>query len=283
MDHGARYDYRMTPSAALLLCMFSQRWKGTMRIDSLSAVAAVGFAMLLAQGVAAAEVKVSSVVPLKTSLDQLGPAFERATGHKLMIKYAGSSELIRQLDGGEAFDVALVWPAMIDKLIKQGQVAAGSRADIARVAVGVAVRKGAPKPDISTADALKRTLLNAKSISHSTEGASGTYFKSLLERLGIAADMQPKLRPVEGGPLVVGPVARGEVEMAVITIPFIFADPGAELVGPLPKELQHYVVYTAGVSAAAKQPEAAKALIEHLTTPAAASVIKSKGLEPATP
>ena len=260
--------------------------EGSMRMRSLLAVKiGIGVMLLVAQGRAAqaAEIKGLGVVPLKTSLDVLGPQFERATAHKLMINYAGSSDLIRQFAAGETFDVALVWPAMIDRLLKEGKVAAGTRADIARVAIGVAVKKGAPKPDIGTADAFKRTLLNVKSVSHSTEGASGTYFKSLLERLGIVAEMQPKLRPMAGGPLVVGPVARGEVELAVITIPFILVDPGAELVGPLPQELQQYVVYTAGVSAAAKQPDAARALIRHLTSAAAASVIKSNGLEPVTP
>ena len=116
-----------------------------MKMRTLVAAAAVGFTMLLAEGVAAAEIKVLSVVPLKTSLDELGPQFERATGHKLMIKYEGSGALKRQFDAGETFDVALIFPALIDDLLKQGKVAAGTRADIARVAIGVAVKKGAPQ------------------------------------------------------------------------------------------------------------------------------------------
>lgn len=246
---------------------------------------AVGVMLLLAPSPAAqaAEIKVLSVVPLKKSLDVLGPQFERATGHKLAIRYEGSSGLIRLFGAGESFDAAFVWPEMIDRLLKEGRVAAGTRADIARVAVGVAVRKGHPKPDISTTEAFKRTLLNAKSVSHSAEGASGTYLKGLLERLGIAEQMQPKLRPVPGGPLVVGPVAKGEVELAVISIPFILDEPGAELVGSLPAELQHYTIYTAGVSATGTQSDAGKALIRHLTSPAAAPVIKSNGLDPVSP
>jgi molybdate transport system substrate-binding protein len=258
-----------------------------MRMVSLAVAAklAIGVILLFAQGHAArgAEIKVLGVLALKTSLDVLGPQFERATDHKLMMNYAGSSDLIRQFDAGETFDVALVWPAMIDRLLKEGKVAEGTRAEIARVAIAVAVKKGAGKPDISTTDAFKRALLNAKSVSHSMEGASGIYFRSLLERLGIAAEMQPKLRPMAGGPLVVGPVARGEVELAVITTPYIVLEPGAELVGPLPDELQQYVVYTAGVSGVTKQPDAARALIRHLMSPAAASVIKSQGLDPVTP
>jgi len=261
-------------------------WEDTMRMGSLAAAAKIGIGLmlLLAQGQAAqaAEVKVLSIPPLRTSLDELGPQFERATGHKLMVKYDVSAALKRQIDAGETFDVALILPAMIDDLLKQGKVAAGTRTDISRAAVGVAVKKGAPKPDISSAEAFKRTLLNAKSVAYSAEGASGVYFKGLLERLGIAAEASGRFKPIGAG-AVVATVAKGEVEMAVISIPVILAEPGAELVGLLPKELQHYVVYTAGVSAAAKQPDAAKALLKHLTTPAAISVMKSKGLEPATP
>ena len=253
-----------------------------MKIGSLFAALAVGLMMLQPQGVSAAEIRVLSVQPLKTFLDELGPEFERTTGHKLMIKYNVSAALKRQIDAGETFDVALILPAIIDDLLKQGKVAAGTRTDISRAAVGVAVKKGAPKPDIGSAETLKRTLLNAKSIAYSGEGASGIYFKSVLERLGIAAEMNPKLKPL-GSSAVVPSVANGEVELAVISPPAILAEPGAELVGILPKELQNYVVYTAGVSATAKDADAAKALLKYLTTPAAMSVMKSKGLEPVAP
>ena len=244
----------------------------------------VGAMLLFTQGdpAQAAEIKVLSVVALKSTLDLLGPQFEQATGHKLVMNYATSSELIRKFDAGETFDAALVWPAMIDRLIKEGKVAAETRAGIARVAIGMAIKKGAPKPDISTVDAFKRTLLNAKTISHSAEGASGVYLKTLVERLGIAAEMQPKLRPMRGGSLVVDPVVRGEVELAIITTPYIVLEPGADMVGLLPEVLQEYVIYTGGVSAAAKQADAAKALVKHLTSLTAAAVLKSQGLDPVT-
>jgi molybdate transport system substrate-binding protein len=258
-----------------------------MRIVSLATITklAIGVMLIFMQCLMAraTEIKALGVVPLKTSIDVLAPQFERATGHNVTVSYAGSSDLIKRFAAGETFDVALVWPAMIDRLLKEGKVTAGTRADVARVAIGVAVKKGAPKPDISTADAVKRTLLNAKSVSVSAEGASGVYLENLLKRLGIAEEMKPKLRPVPGGPLVVGPVARGEVELAVISIPYVILEPGAELVGPMPDELQEYVVYTAGVSAAAKDAGAAGALIRHLTSPAAAAVLRSQGLDPATP
>jgi molybdate transport system substrate-binding protein len=257
-----------------------------MRLNSLAAAAkiGVGIIFLLVQGHAAqtAEVKVLSVLPLKTFLDELGPQFERTTGHKLTIKYDVSASLKRQIDAGETFDVAILLPAIIDDLLKQGKVAAGTRTDVSRAAVGVAVRKGAPKPDVSSAEALKNTLLNAKSIAYSSEGGSGIYFKGLLDRLGIAAETNAKLKPLASS-AVVPSVAKGEVELAVISPPAILADPGVELVGLMPKELQQYVVYTAGVSAAAKEAEAAKALLKHVTTPAAMVVMKSKGLEPIAP
>ncbi len=257
-----------------------------MRISSLAAAAkiAICVVVLLAQchAAQAAEVHVFSVLPLKTFLDELGPQFERTTGHKLTIKYDVSAALKRQIDAGETFDVALLLPAIIDDLLKQGKVAAGTRTDISRAAVGVAVKKGAPKPDIGSAEALKNTLLNAKSIAYSAEGGSGIYFKGLLERLGIAAETNAKLKPLASS-AVVPSVAKGEVEFAVISPPAILADPGVELVGLMPKELQQYVVYTAGVSAAAKEADAAKALLKYLATPAAMLVMKAKGLEPVVP
>jgi molybdate transport system substrate-binding protein len=246
--------------------------------------ATIATALLFSQSYAtSAEIKILSVVPLKTSLDELGPQFERATGHKLIVAYDGSSQLKRRLEAGEAFDIALIYPELIDHLVKQGKLAGGTNTTIASVAIAVAVKKGAAKPDISTVDAFKRAMLNAASISHSADGGSGIYFKNLLNRLGITAQVKSKLRPMEGGPLVVGPVARGEAEIAVITTPFIAMEPGADLVGPLPDELQQLIVYTAAIGSAAKEPDAARALIKHLTTPEAAKLLKSNGLDPPAP
>lgn len=253
-----------------------------MKIGSAFAALVVALMMMLTQGLSAAEIRVLSVQPLKPFMEELGPQFERTMGHTLTIKYDVSAALKRQIDAGETFDVALILPAIIDDLLKQGKVAAGTRTDISRAAIGVAVKKGSPNPDISSTEAFRLTLLNAKSIAYSGEGASGIYFKSVLERLGIAAELMPKLKPFASS-AVVPSVAKGEVELAVISPPAILADPGAQLVGILPKELQNYVVYTAGVSAAAKDADAAKSLLKYLTTPAAMSVMKSKGLEPVAP
>jgi molybdate transport system substrate-binding protein len=256
-----------------------------MRFGSYAAVAAIAAVALLAHGSAAlaADIKVLSVVPLKTTMDMLGPQFEAATGHKLVIAYGGSDQIKRRVENGEEFDVAVAFLELIEDLIKQGKLVADSRKIIASVPIAVAVKKGAPKPDISTVDAFKRTLLNAKSISHSAEGGSGIYFKGLIERLGIAAELKSKLRPINGATLVVPAVVKGEADIAVITTPYIAMEPGADLVGALPGELQQLIVYTAGISSAARQAGAAKALITHLTTPEAAKLLKSKGLDPPAP
>jgi molybdate transport system substrate-binding protein len=228
----------------------------------------------------AAEVRVLSLTSLRSSLEGLVPEFEQKTGHKVNVTYGDSSSLPPRFAAGEPFDVALASLPLLERQIKEKRVVPTSRTDVARVAIGVAVRKGSPKPDVSTPDALKRTLLNASSVSHAAEGPSGVYFVALLKRLDIADAMQSKLRPVPGGPKVVGPVARGEVELAVITIPFIVAEAGADLAGALPDELQEYVVYAAGVGANAHELDAANALIRHITSATAAPVIRAQGLDP---
>lgn len=253
-----------------------------MKTASLLAILALGAAMLQAQDAGAAEIKVLSI-PFKASMDEIALQFERATGHKLTIKYAPSVELRRQIAAGEGFDVVLIFPAQIDELVKQGKVVPGTRADVARAALGVAVKKGAVKPDIRSADAFKRVLLGSSSIAYAAEGPSGIHFIGLIERLGIASQMKPKLRPMGAGSFVVAPVAEGETELGVVSIPFILSEPGAELLGPLPVEFQHYVVYSAGVGAASGNADAAKALIGFFSNPGPVSVMTSNGLEPVAP
>ena len=167
---------------------------------------------------------------------------------------------------------------MADDLIKQGKILAATRTDVARGGIGIAVRAGAPKPDIGSVEALKRALLDAKSITYAREGGSGIYFAGLLERLGMAEAMRAKTKFGTGN--VAELVARGDAEMAVQLITELIAVRGVELVGPLPAEVQNYIVLTAGVGAQAKEPGLAKAFLQFLTAPAAVPVIKSKGLEP---
>ena len=224
----------------------------------------------------AAEIKVLSGTGAKGAVTDLGRRFEAATGHKLVMEFGGFVALKRKIDAGEAFDVVLLSPALIDDLARAGKVAADTRATFGRTGVGVAVRKGAPKPDIGSVDAFKRTMLDAKSVAYSKAGISGKVFLAAIERLGITADMKPRIkavtRPEEA-------VIAGEAEIGVTGIGAILAAPGAELVGGFPPELQSYVVYTAGAGAASQELEAANELIQFLTAPAAAAVKKANGLE----
>jgi molybdate transport system substrate-binding protein len=239
-----------------------------------------GFA-LLGQGVAAnaAEVKVMAGVAMTGVIGELGPQFERATGHKIVIQYGPGGTLKRQIDAGEAFDLAIIASERVDDLIKQGKIAGDSRVEIVRVGIGVAVREGAPKPDISSVDAFKRTLLSVKSVTTTPEGATGEHFFKLLDRLGIADQVKGKIKP-NAPERVVPAVANGEAELAIGATFDLTSTKGAQFVGLLPAELQNWFVNTAGVSATAKQPDAARALIKHLTTPAAVAVIRAKGMEP---
>jgi molybdate transport system substrate-binding protein len=250
-----------------------------MRMSTVAVVAKLGLIALLAQGVAvaAAEVKVMAGAAMSGAFGELLPQFERATGHKIVIQYGSTGNFKRQIEAGEAFDLVIFGSDGVDDLIKQGKIASDTRLDIARVGIGVAVREGEPKPDISSVDALKNTLLNAKSITYTPGSATGP--EKVLDRLGIAEQVKGKIKP-NPPDRVLQVVAAGEVELAIGNAPSLLSAKGVQLVGLLPAELQNWFVNTAGVSAAAKQPEAAKALIKHLTTPDAAAAIKARGMEP---
>jgi molybdate transport system substrate-binding protein len=212
---------------------------------------------LLAQVTATntAEIKILCTGAVSAALNELAPQFERATGHKLVMKFNFAAILKRQIEAGETFDVAVLYSELVDDLIKQGKIVADMRANLARTGIGLAVRKGAPKPDISTTDAFKRTLLNAKSVAYGSEGGSGVYFIGLLERLKISEDMKAKLKPYAAGSAVEA-VAMGEAEMVVNGPPLIVTVPGVELVGWFPSELQIYIDFTGGIGAATKEAQA---------------------------
>ena len=207
---------------------------------------------------------------------ELLPQFERATGHKIAIQYGSTGNFKKQIEAGEAFDLVIFGSDGVDDLIKQGKIAGDTRLDIARVGIGVAVREGAPKPDISSVAALKNALLNAKSMTYTPGSATGP--EKVLDRLGIAEEVKGKIKP-NPPDRALQVVAAGEVELVIGNAPSLLSAKGVQLVGLLPAELQNWFVNTAGVSTAAKQPEAAKALIKHLTTPEAAAAIKAKGME----
>jgi len=241
-------------------------------------VALAAFTLPLFAGCAqAADIKVFSSTAVKTVLEELGPQFEKATGNKLVFTIGPAAVLKTQIEQGAAFDVAILTVAATDDLAKQGKISADTRAAVAHAGIGVAVRKGAARPDISTADAFKHALLNAKSVGFTATGASGAYLKSLFEKLGITEELQPKLK------LLPGPagaaVANGDVEIGMTQISEILPYANAELVGPLPAEIQSYTHFSAGISAADKDAAAASALIKFLTAPSAATVFKAKGME----
>jgi molybdate transport system substrate-binding protein len=225
-----------------------------------------------------ADIKVISTHAVQEVLRELVPALERASRASLTIDYDPANALKRKIEDGAAFDVAIVTRPVIDALADHGKIIRDSCVDIGRSGLGVAVLKGAAKPDITTPDAFKRALLSAKSIVRSKEGTSGLYFETLLARLGIAEAMHRKI-VLGGSGRIAELVARGEVEMAVQQIPELLPVSGTDFVGPLPAELQLYTVFSAGVGAAAKDHAAAKHFIDGLTAPGLAAVLAAKGLE----
>lgn len=250
-------------------------------IAPLATVTTFGFIALLAHGAAtmAAEVKVMAAGGMTGAVEELVPRFERATGHRILIQYGGGLPLRRQIEAGEAFDLVIIDAHEVDELIKQGMVDRATRMDIVRVGLGVAVREGAPKPDIGSVDAFRRTLLNAKSITYAATGSTAMHLPKVLDRLGIAEQVKGKIKP-EALTRVPQAVAAGEVELAIGGMALLLSAKGVQVVGPLPAEVQTWFVNTAGVGAAARQPDAARDLIMYLATPEAGEVMKAKGLEP---
>ena len=261
-----------------------------MKRRALVAAATIGFMLLPMFGIKAeaAELTVLSAFGMQSVLEDLGPKFERATGHTLALTSATGGATVKRAQGGEVFDVVITLRQGIDTLVKDGKAHAGNVTALASAGISVAIRKGAPKPDISSPDALKRTLLAAKSISYvdpASGGASGIHFAKVLERLGIANEMQAKtVFPNPKTPAAVGGVvANGEAEIGVHIVQEVIPVAGIDIVGPLPGDLQYTIVFAAAVMASAKDAEASKALVHFLRTSEAAAVIKAKGMEPATP
>ncbi len=227
----------------------------------------------------AAQLNLLASTAVQTVLDEVLAQHERASGDKVTVTIASSATIMAKLKAGETPDLVILTKEGIDELIKQGKVVADSRAEIASAGLGIAVKRGAPKPDISSVEALKKTLLETKSVAYTATGASGLYFAKLLERLGIAEAMKPKSNVLKSG-LAGDVVARGESEIGVQMISEILAAPGAELVGPLPPDVQSTMVFTAGTLTASARGAEAQALVKFLATPAVGAVFKAKGLDP---
>lgn len=242
------------------------------------ATAAAAIALAFTAPAGAAEVTLLCSNALKSVIEEIGPQFEKATGHSLKITYGSTGPLTAAIDKGETFDVAILGVGAIDGLIKRGKLAAATRADIARSGMGIAIRKGAAKPDISTPDAFKRALIGAKSIAYSEAGLTGIYLQGLFQRLGIADELKSRTHYGRGAEMV----AAGTAELGITQISEILPIPGAELLGPLPPGIQEYTVFPGAAAAASKAPDAAAALLKFLGAPEARRVIKARGLEPAT-
>ena len=253
-----------------------------MRKGSRAARAAIiGSALLLASGAGAqaVELRVLAVGSLPGALAQLGPQFEQASGHKLIIEYGATPGLIKRIEAGEPFDVAILVADMMNDPSRQGLFAAGTRPAISSVGLGAAVRAGAPKPDIGSAEAFKQALLKAKSVAILPESVNGKHFLSVFQRLGIGEEMKAKIKPQTTPAQVAEAVAKGEAELALFVSNVFASAPGVDYVGLVPTEFQQTLVFAAAVGAKAKEPAAASALIQHLTTPAAGAVMKAHGMQ----
>ena len=240
-------------------------------------------ALIAATGsVPAAEIDALITTAMKAAIDELVPPFERASGHNVRVSYGPSGGIARRFIGGEPADVIMIEAGALDELVKQGKILPG-RTDVARTGIGIAVRKGAPKPDVSSPEALKRALLAAKSIAHTAPaggGVTAAHVMKLFEKLGIAAEVTPKVKLAAGGPQgrVSVLVSSGEAEIGLQLVSELMSNPEVEVIGMLPAELQQITTYSAGVTTGAKQPEPARAFIRHLAAPEAMTIYKTKGL-----
>lgn len=241
------------------------------------AIASLCLSFLFLQTVQAADISVFVTGAARRAYETLAPQFEKQTGHTLISQYALPPDLIKKMDAGEPFDVIVLSYDVAD-LVKQGRLAADSRTVLGRIGIGVAVRRGDPKPDFSTVESFKRSLLVAKTIATSGEGSSGRYVATLLQRLGIADRVTPKIR--SGGPGYSAQlVSNGEVDFVVSGLPPLIGPPNIEWLGLLPDEIQNWLYFTGGLSVNAKEPAAGRELLKFLTSPTAAEVFRENGVE----
>jgi molybdate transport system substrate-binding protein len=235
----------------------------------------------LVSGVAsAAEIKVLSTQATEQSYRELVPQFEKATGHKVTTIFTGTLDADKRVAANEQHDLLIMSQSSIDAHVKGGKVVQGSRVDLARSGVAVGVKTGAPKPDISSIDALKRTILNAKSIGYST-GPSGNYIITLFEKLGVLEQVKPKMKQTATGVFVGSIIASGEVEIGFQQVSELSQYEGVDYVGPLPAEVQNYTTFSSGILSIAKEAEAARALVRYITSAQAGAVYRKRGMEPA--
>jgi molybdate transport system substrate-binding protein len=249
--------------------------------ERLATVLITAIAVTVLAGTAGAdEIKVLTAGAFKQVLVAMVPDFEKQSGHKVTIENDTVGALVKRVGGGQAFDVLIASPGALDDLVKSGKIVSADRAALAKVGIGVAVREGAPRPDISTVEAFKRAVIDAKSVAYidpAAGGSSGIYLTKLFWRLGLTDIVKPKARLIPGG-VVAEHVARGEAELGIHQISEILPVKGVVLVGPLPAEIQNFTVYAAGLGAGAQHPAAARELIAFLSGPKAGPVLASKGM-----
>jgi molybdate transport system substrate-binding protein len=245
-----------------------------------ASIVAVATALLLPGMADAADIKAVSTQATQEAYLELVAQFEKATGHKVTTVFSGTLNVQKRLADGEPYDLIIMAGPAIDEQIKLGKAVAGSRVDLASSGTGLAVRKGAAKPDISSVDAFRKTLLAAKSIGYST-GPSGLYMLSVFEKMGIAGELKGRLKQTPSGVFVGTLISSGEAEIGFQQVSELVHFAGIDYVGPLPGDLQRMTMFSAGIHAGAKEADAARALVKFLTAPAAAPVIKKHGLEPA--
>ena len=240
---------------------------------------AAACALLISTVVRADDIKVLASAAMQDIGHELLPQFEKSSGHKVTVTWTGTVRIKERIEAGEAFDLVLFGAPEVDKYIADGKLVAGSRVDLARSGVGVAVKAGAPKPDISSGEAVKKAILAAKSVGYST-GPSGVYVQALIQKLGIADEVKAKAKQTAPGSRVGQLLARGEAELGFQQISELIHEAGVDYVGPLPPDIQNFTNYSSGVGSASKSQAAAKALQAFLSAPAAAEAIRKNGMEP---
>jgi molybdate transport system substrate-binding protein len=245
----------------------------------LSLAVAITCVVLIANPAQAAEVRAFVTGAARAAFTEIAPQFEKATGHKVIAQFGLPPELLKRANAGEPFDV-MILSYDVEPLIKQGKLAAGTRTVLGRTGVGIAIPQGAAKPAYDSADALKTSLLGARFIATSGEGSSGRYVLTLLDRLGIAGEVKPKIKSGASGQAA-KLLAAKEVDFAVIGLPPVAGVPGVEWLGYLPNDLNSWLPFTGAVNVAAKEASAGKALLDFLVSPDSAAIFKAKGLEPA--
>jgi molybdate transport system substrate-binding protein len=252
-----------------------------MKINRIVYAAVIAFLFALGQPsrANAAEIHVLCSNGFKAVFEELAPQFERASGHKVVVKFGLAANFKQQIEAGEAFDLAILTPAAIDDLIKSKKMAADSRTVLARTGLGIMIKAGAKKPDAKTSESFKKALLDAQSIAYAKEGASGVAFVATVEKLKIADTLKPRLKATASGEEVNDLVVKGGAQYGILPLSEILAVKGAELGSMFPEADQTYITMATAVSSSAKQATAARDLIKFLMAPAATTVVKAKGME----